>query len=149
MLGKNGSCSNRQHHGSSLYQQGRGYEVRPTLCPTMENLDLVLRKASNSQSQAYPRPLKCGSGQTFQTGSDHRDRILSPSRGFLSPVQQVTPTSNRPLCYEIQQQIAPVCITSSGPHGHCSGHTQFVMGESGHVRLPTNSHIEGPQLPSG
>ena len=83
-----------------------GYEVRPTLCPTMENLDLVFRKASNSQSQAYPRPLKCGSGQTFQTGSDHPNRMVPPSRGFLSPVQQVAPTSNRSLCYEIQQQIA-------------------------------------------
>ena len=40
-----------------------------------------------------------------------------------------------------QQQAAPVCITSSGPHGHCSGCTQFVMGRSGRIRLPTDSHI--------
>ena len=141
MRGQNGSCSNRQYHGSSLYQQGRGYEVRPTVCPTMENLDLVFRKASNSESQTYPRPLKCGSGQTVQTGSDHPNRMVSPSRGFSSPVQQVASASNRSLCYEIQQQIAPVCITNSRPHGHCSGRTQFVMGESGRVCLPTDSHI--------
>ena len=107
----------------------------------MENLDLVFRKASNSESQTHPRPLKCGSGQTFQTGSDHPNRMVPPSRGFSSPVQQVAPASNRSVCYEIQQQIAPVCITSSGPHGHCSGRTQFVMGEPGRVRLPTDSHI--------
>ena len=40
-----------------------------------------------------------------------------------------------------QQQAAPVCITGSGPHGHCSGCTQFVMGRSGRIRLPTDSHI--------
>ena len=129
MRGQNGSCSNRQYHGSSLYQQGRGYEVRPTLCPTMENLDLVFRKASNSESQTYPRPLKCGGGQTFQTGADHPNRMVPPSRGYSSPVQQVALASNRSLCYEIQQQITPVCIT------------QFVIGESGRVRLPTHSHI--------
>ena len=141
MRGQNGSCSNRQHHGSSLYQQGRGYEVRPTVCPTMENLDLVFQKTSNSESQTHPRPLKYSGGQTVKTRSDHPNRIVPPSRGFSSPVQQVAPTSNRSVCYKIQQQVAPVCITSSGSHGHCSGHTQFVMGESGRVRLPTDSHI--------
>ena len=56
-------------------------------------------------------------------------------------VQQVAPASDRSLCYEIQQQGAPVRITSSGSHGHCSGCTQFVMGRSGRIRLPTDSHI--------
>ena len=53
----------------------------------------------------------------------------------------MAPASNRSLCYEIQQQVAPVCVTSSGSHGHCSGCTQFIMGKSGCVRLPTDSHI--------
>ena len=34
-----------------------------------------------------------------------------------------------------------LCVTSSRSHGHGSGRTQFVMGESGCVRLPTDSHI--------
>ena len=66
--------------------------------------------------------------------------MVPPSRGFSSPVQQVASASNRSLCYEIQQ-VAPVRITSSGPHGHCSGCTQFVMGKSGRICLPTDSHI--------
>ena len=70
-----------------------------------------------------------------------QNRMVPPSRSFSSPVQQVAPASNRSLCYEIQQQVAPVCITSSGPHGHCSGCTQFVMGRSERIRLPTDSHI--------
>ena len=141
MRGQNGFCSNRQHHSSSLYQQGRGYEVRPTVCLAMEKLDLMLQKTSNSESQTHSRPHKCSGGQAFQTGSDHPNRMVPPSGGFLSPVQQVAPASNRSLCYEIQQQVAPVCLTSSGSHGHCSGRTQFVMGESGRIRLPTDSHI--------
>ena len=67
--------------------------------------------------------------------------MIPPSGGFSSPVQQVAPAPNRSLCYEIQQQAAPVCITSPGSHGHCSGRTQFAMGESGRIRLPTDSHI--------
>ena len=38
-------------------------------------------------------------------------------------------------------KLPPVCITSPGSHGHCSGCTQLVMGESGRICLPTNSHI--------
>ena len=101
----------------------------------------MFQKTSNSESQTHSRPLKCSGGQAFQAGSDHPNRMVPPSRSFPSPVQQVASASNRSLCYEIQQQVAPVCITSSGPHGHCSGCTQFVMGRSGHICLPTDSHI--------
>ena len=41
-------CSNRQHHSGVLHKQGRRHEVGSTLCPTMENLDLVYQETSNS-----------------------------------------------------------------------------------------------------
>ena len=122
-------------------QNGSNSEVRPTVCLTLENFDLVHLETSNSKGPTHSRPLKCGGRQTIQIGTDHPNRMVPPSRGFSSPVQQVAPTSNRSLCYEIQPQIAPVCITSSGSHGHCSGCTQLVMGKSGRGCLPTDSHI--------
>ena len=140
MRWKNGSGSNRQYNSSVIHQQGRGHEIGPTLCLTLENLDLVHRESSDSKGPTHYRSLKCSGRQTVQIGSDHSNRMVPPSRGFPSPVQQMAPTSNRSLCYDIQQ-VAPVCITSSGSHGHCRGRTQFVMGESGRVRLPTDSHI--------
>ena len=33
------------------------------------------------------------------------------------------------------------CVTGTGPPGHNSGSTQSAMGRSGHIRLPTTSHI--------
>ena len=141
MHGQNGSDSNRQYHSSGLHQQGGRHEVRPTLCPTLENLDLVYRETSDSESPTYSRPPKCGGRQTVQIGTDYSNRMVPPSRGFSSPVQQVAPASDRSLCYEIQQQGPPVRVTGSGSHGHCSGCTQFVMGKCGRIRLPTDSHI--------
>ena len=38
---KNSSRSNRQYHGGSLHKQRRGHEVGPTVCPTLEDFDLV------------------------------------------------------------------------------------------------------------
>ena len=138
---QNGFSSNRQHYSSGLHQQGGRYEVGPTVCPTLENLDLVHRKTSDSEGPTHSWTLKCSGRQTVQIGTDYSNIMVPPSRSFSSPVQQVAPTSNRSLCHEIQQQVAPICLTSSGPHGHCSGCTQFVMGRSGRIRLPTDSHI--------
>ena len=41
---------NRQHHSGVIHKQGRRHEVGPTLCFTLENLDLVRQKSSNSKS---------------------------------------------------------------------------------------------------
>ena len=141
MRGQNGSNSNQQHHGSVVHQQGRGHEVGPTLCLTLENLDLVHKETSDSKGPTHSRPLKCSGRQTVQIGTDCSNRMVPPSRSFSSPVKQVASASDRSLFYEIQQQVAPVRITSSGSHDHCSGCTQFVMGKSGRLRLPTDSHI--------
>ena len=138
---QNGASCDRQYHRSSLYQQGRGPEVGPTLCPPMENLDLVHREAGDSESTTHSRPPKCSGRQIVQIGSDHPNRMVPPSRNLPSPVRQVASASNRSICYEVQQQAAPVRITGTGPQGHCSGCTQFVMGRPGRLRLPTNSHF--------
>ena len=41
------SYSNRQHHSGVIHKQGRRHEVGPTLCPTMEYLDLVYQETSD------------------------------------------------------------------------------------------------------
>ena len=74
------TCRDRQHHSGVIHKQGRGHEVGPTLCSTMENLDLVHQKSSNSQSPTHSRP-------------DHPNRVVSPSRGLPSNMQQVAPAS--------------------------------------------------------
>ena len=55
-------------------------------------------------------------------------------------MQQVVPTSNRPLCNKVQQ-TSLVCVTSAGPPGLGSRSTQPAMGGSGPVCLPTSSHL--------
>ena len=112
-----------------------------TLCPTMENLDLVYQTSSNSKSPTYPRAAECGSRQAIQTGPDHSNRMVTPSRGFPSYMQQVAPTSDRSICHEVQQQVTSVCVTSTGLLGSSGGCTQSAMGESGRIRLSTSGHL--------
>ena len=72
------SSGNRQHYSSSLHKQRRRYEVGPTVCPTVENLDLVFPETSDSESPTHPRTSKCDSGQAIQAGSDHPEWSLLP-----------------------------------------------------------------------
>ena len=54
-------------------------------------------------------------------------------------MQQVAPASNRPICHEVQQQVALVCVTGTTFPGHSSGCTKSAMGGSGCICLSTSS----------
>ena len=117
-----------------------GMRSGPTLCPTMENLDLVHQTLSNSQSPTHPRPAESGSRQAIPSRPDHSNRMVPPSRGFSSHMQQVAPAQHRPSRHKVQQQVTSVCVTGTGSPGHCSGCPQSAMGGSGRLCLPTSSH---------
>ena len=140
---QNSSSSNRQYYSGSLHKQGRRHEVWPTVCPTVENLDLVFPATSDSKSLTHPRPFKCDSRQTIQAGSDHPNRLVPPSGSFSTDMQPMAPTSNRSICHEVQPQITSVCLSSTGLPGCSSGCTYSAMGGPGCIRLPTDRHIGG------
>ena len=141
LLRQNSTGSNRQHNSGGLHKQGRGHEVGPTLCPTMENLDLVYQKSSNAQSPTHSRSAECGSGQALQTRPDHPNIVVSPARGLPNNLQQVAPPPDRPFCDKIQSQVTSFCVSSTRPPGNGSGCTQPNMGGSGCIRLSTSSHL--------
>ena len=73
LLKQDSTCSNRQHHSSVIHKQGRRHEVGPTLCPSVENLDLVYQETSDSKARYIPGRLNVVAdklsrlGQTIQT----------------------------------------------------------------------------------
>ena len=111
------------------------------MCPTVENLDLVFPATSDSKSVTHPRPLKCDSRQTVQAGSDHPDRVVPTSRSLSTDMQPMAPASDRPICHEVQLQVASVCLSSTGLPSCSSGRTYSTMGGSGCICLPTDRHI--------
>ena len=119
LLKQDSSCSNQQHHSCVLYKEGRRYEVGPTLCPTVENLDLVYQKTSDSQSPTYSRPAQCGSRQAIQARSDNPKCLPLPEdfQTICSSLHQpqtdlfATRFNNKlPLfVYQIPDQMHSVC----------------------------------------
>ena len=131
VCGQYSSGGNRQHYCDVLHKQRRRHEVGHTLCPTMEDLDLVYQTSSNSKSPTHSGTAECGSRQAFPTGPDHSNRMVPPSRDFSGYMPQVAPTSDRSICHEVQQQVTSVRVTGTGLLGSSSGCTQYAMGGSG------------------
>ena len=141
LLTQNSSGRNRQHHSGVIHKQRRRHEFGPSVCPLMENLNLVYQEESNPQGPTHSRPAECGSRQAIQARPAHPNGVVSPSRGISSDMQHVTPTSDRLICNEVQEQVASVCVISTGSPGLSSGCTQSAMGGSGHICLPTGGHL--------
>ena len=138
---QNCPSGHRQYYSSGLHKHGRGNEVGPAVCSTVENLDLVFPVTSDSKSPTYPWPIKCDSRQAIQAKSDHPNRMVPPSGHFSRLVQKMAPALDRPICHEVQQQVISVCVSSTGHSGGSSGRTHPTMGGSGCIRLPTDCHI--------
>ena len=91
--------------------------------------------------KARHRLAEFGRRQAVQARPDHPNRVVSPSGGLPSNMQQVAPASTRPICHEVQQQVALVCVTGTRSPGCSSECAQFAMVGSGSIHLPTVSHI--------
>ena len=133
--------SYRQHNSGCLYQQRGGDEVGLSVCPTVENPVLVYQTEGNSQGTSHPRPAEHDRRQAIQTWPDHLNRVVTSSKSVPSYMLPVAPAPSGPVCYQIQQQTATVCVTGPRPPGMGSGCTQPLLGEPGPIRLSTSSHL--------
>ena len=102
--------------------------------------------------RAHPRPAERDSRQAIQTWPDHSNRVVTSSSSVPSCMLTVAPATSGPVCHQVQQQTATVCVTGSRPPGLGSGCTQPLLGGPGPIRLPTGSHLgqsggEAPGLP--
>ena len=93
------------------------------------------------QSSTHPQSAKCYSGQAIQTGANHSNGMVPPSRGLQNDMLQVAPAPSGPVCHQVQQQAAPLCLTGPSPPSLGSGCPQSALGGSGPVCLPTSSHL--------
>ena len=70
-------------------------------------------------------------------------REASPPRSRVLPVDLflAAPATNGPVCYQVQQQVASICITGTRPPSMGSRCTQPALEGSGPLCLSTSSHL--------
>ena len=141
LLQQDSTDSYRQHNSGCLYQQRGGDKVGLSVCPTVENPVLVYQTAGNPQGTSHPQPAERDSRQAIKTWPDHSNRVVTSSRSVPSYMLPVAPAPSGPVCHQIQQQTATVCVNGPRPPGMCSGCTQPLLGGPGPIRLSTSSHL--------
>ena len=132
-LGAKRSISSSKRVSNPLLQQDRTDSYRQHNCG--ESCPGV------PQGTSHPRPAEGDSRQAIQTWPDHSNRVVTSSRSIPSYMLPVAPTPGGPVCHQIQQQTATVCVTGSRPPGMGSGCTQPLLGGPGPIRLSTSSHL--------
>ena len=145
MLQQDSTCSNRQHHSSVIHKQGRRQEVGPTLCPTMENLDLVYQETSDSKARHIPGRLNVVAdklsrlGQTIPTEWSLLPEVFRSicSRWHRPKIDLFATRFNNmlPLFVSPVPDLLQDRLPMQENHSDCSGVAQLalVLGSSGHV----------------
>ena len=103
-----------QHDGGCVHQQGRGYEIRFSLCSPLETPALVQPEADCFAIQTYSRSPECHCRQTVQTQTGHSDGMVSPTGGLQPSLPEMAQTGSRLVCNQVQSQASQICVPSSG-----------------------------------
>ena len=136
----------RQHYGCSIHQQGRRYEVRLTLCPSLAAPMLVQPQSNSTEGQTHSRPSECNCRQIVSPKAGHSDGVVPPSRDLRPPLSNLAFSPSGHVCNKVQLQASSICVPNSRPKGLVSGCSDIVLGGPGHVPLsPSVSDGEGGQ----
>ena len=87
--GKGRPDCHRQHHGCGIHQQGRRYEVRLTLCPSLAAPMLVQPQSNSTEGQTHSRPSECNCRQIVSPKAGHSDGVIPPSRDLRPPLSNL------------------------------------------------------------
>ena len=136
----------RQHYGCSIHQQGRRYEVRLTLCPSLAAPMLVQPQSNSTEGQTHSRPSECNCRQIVSPKAGHSDGMVPPSRDLRPSLSNLALSPSGHVCNKVQLQASSICVPNSRPKGLVSGCSDIVLGGPGHVPLPPSvSDGEGGQ----
>ena len=139
LYAQDSTCRDRKHHSGVIHINREGGMRSGPLCALLWRI-LTWCARNQVTLKARHRLAECGRRQAIQARSDHPNRVVSPSGGLPSNMQQVAPASTRSICHEVQQ-VALVCVTGTGSPCYSSECAHFAMVGSGSIHLPTVSHI--------
>ena len=149
------SCLHGQHHCGLLHQQGRGYEVRLSLCTPLETAALVQPKTDYPEGQTHSGSPKCDCRQTVQAQSGDSNRVVSPPGGVCSVMPTLAHPVSRSICDPVQSQTPQVCVSGPRPVSLEGGCLKSPVGGSGRLCLPSDGPSSsggcetiGPRVPS-
>ena len=105
LQGPDCSGCNGQHNCGLLHKQTGRYEIRLSLCPSLETPVLVSPQGNKSKGSSHPRSVECDSRQTIQTQSADPNRVVPLSAGVQSFVLKMVSATGRPFCNPVEHKL--------------------------------------------
>ena len=127
------SSCHGQHDSCGIHQQGRRYEVRLTLCPSMATPVLVQSETGSPKGQTHPWSSECDCRQIVSSRPSHSDRMVTAPRGLRPHSSDLAPSPGGHVCNKVQLQTSPICVSSAGPQCLGSGRPNSLVGKPGHL----------------
>ena len=127
------SRKSSSHKLPGIHQQGRRYEVRLTLCPSLVTPLLVQSETGSPKGQTHPWSSECDCRQIVSSRPSHSDRMVTSPGGRRPPGSDLAPSPSGHVCNKVQLQASPVCVSSAGPQCMGSGRPNSLLGKPGHV----------------
>ena len=134
---QNSPSLHRQHYRGLLCQQGGGVTLSYSVSRGRVSSASLPEQGHCSQSKTRGRQNQHSRRFSESPRDDFTDRMDTCSFGTATSLGSLAQTHDRPVCNPVQQQIADLCLSSTGPEG--SGNRRAVNQLGGDVGLCVSS----------
>ena len=125
----------RQFISSGLPQEARGDPLSISVHASMGASLLVSSSEYSHSSQAYSREIECFGRQPVSPRPNSPHQMVSRSGDSSPNFQSLGYSSDRSFRHQIKPSSAPVCFSSTGPQGLCSGCYVTRMEKPSHMHF--------------
>ena len=128
----------RQHLSGGTHQQTGRYSVGRTLCPDVENPNMVQSEQCDTQSTTHPGITQHNSGRPLQEEPDTTNRVVPLSTNLQTNCQTLGESPSGPIRNQPEHKTPSLCLSNSRPTGAGCGCPEHSMGKPGCVCFPSH-----------
>ena len=128
----------RQHLSGGIHQQTGRHSIGRTLCPNVENPNMVQSEQCDTQSTTHPGITQHNSGQPLQEEPDPINRMVPLSTNLQTNFQTLGESPSGPIRNQPEHKTPSLRLSNSRPSGMGCGCPEHSMGKPGCVRFPSH-----------
>ena len=101
LQGLNYSYCHRQHHCCCLHKQRGGYEIRLSLCPSLE-IPVMVQHGHYAVGSSYSGQVERDIGQAIPSQPSYPDGMVSPAGDIRPDLPLMAHNPNEPVSHQVQ-----------------------------------------------
>ena len=128
----------RQHLSGGIHQQTGWHSIGRTLCPDVENPNMVQSEQCDTQSTTHPGITQRNSRRPLQEEPDPINRVVPLSTNLQTNFQTLGESPSGPIRNQPEYKTPSLRLSNSRPSGVVCGCPEHSMGKPGCVCFPSH-----------